>query len=165
MSGFNSGFYETEAAVIPVFFLALTVQGRTYEDFMGRWTSSAKQTPAKFWPQVRFIGSAFAATALAFTIFFGAYGEFLALSAIYNQHATATIQQSVLISSIALLIVIAAIPAYVFMAAYIGTLAEDYRRVITKRRRREAASEESGSGFVDTGTSTSTSSGAESHSE
>jgi len=135
MHKFDASYYETAATVIPVFFLALTLQGRTYEDLMTRWRSSATQTPTELWPQIRFMLSAFVAIIVALAVFFGIYGEYLALRAVYTGKATSAIRQSVFVASIGLLAVVAAAPLYSFLTAYFGTLAANFREAIRKRRR------------------------------
>jgi hypothetical protein len=42
---FNADFYVTAATVIPVFYLALTLQGSTYRDLMTRWRKNQMENP------------------------------------------------------------------------------------------------------------------------
>lgn len=63
MHQFNSDFYVTGATVIPVLYLALTLQGNSIRDLMTRWQSVNKEASWRFWPQIRAVSMAMFAIA------------------------------------------------------------------------------------------------------
>jgi hypothetical protein len=136
MSSFNANFYTVTAAIIPVLYLALTLQGRTFEALMARWRSFNQEAPFKFLPQLGVAALALAAMAGAAAVFFGVLAEFLSLRALYTERSTPATQAVVLDASIILLAMTAAGPFFWFWSAYFGTLADDYRAARKGMRRR-----------------------------
>ena len=83
---FNADFYVTCATVIPVLYLAVAVQGRTYESVLRASRTVAQSKVSERWPYRtwRFFISRFL-DYLAFSIvFFGVWGEVAALIALYK---------------------------------------------------------------------------------
>src|SRR5262249_8422479 len=123
---FNADFYVTTATVIPVLYLALTLQGSTFENMMTRWRALVKDSPWKLVPQLRVITAAFIAIAGGIIVIFSVYAEFQALRALDLQQSTHVIQSNVFNSTISLLAVTVAGPAYRFLWAFFGTLTDDF---------------------------------------
>jgi len=133
MRAFNADFYVTTATVIPVLYLALTLQGRTYHDVVTRWRKVNKDAPFTFWPQAKVIALAITGIGLSSVILYGVYGEYLALHALNARQASSESQGTVLQASILLLAVTAAGPVLWFLGAYFGTLADDFRGAMAGR--------------------------------
>jgi hypothetical protein len=78
-------------------------------------------------PQIRVIALAIVAFGAALVIILGVIGEYTALVALYNRHADAKTQRTVLTAAGWLLVFVAAGPVYWFLRAFFGTLADDRR--------------------------------------
>jgi hypothetical protein len=81
---FNADFYVTAATVIPVLFLALTLQGQTYESMTTRALAirkKANRQKARRWYGVDLVWVA----ATVIILYFAAFGELLAIWSLYNR--------------------------------------------------------------------------------
>jgi hypothetical protein len=119
---FNGLFYATAATIIPVLFLAIAVQGRTYENLVKtlrapspRWTWTFTGPWRQQLPAV--IVALATMTIVVAILVFGAVSEILAVYALYQQQALARIGQGVLNAVIFLVIATAAGPALAFLRA------------------------------------------------
>jgi hypothetical protein len=117
---FDSTFFATAAAVIPVLFLALSIQGTLFNRAAGayrRTIKTAHKLGAAEEPKAaatHFVADSLR-LALALVLFAGTGGELLAIYALYQQQAIATTKQGVL-DSVIILVVAAAIGT-VFLAS------------------------------------------------
>lgn len=101
---FNADFYVTSATVIPVLFLAVAVQGRTYESVMRAARSAAKESGHGGWRR-RF--GPWAASQILQLIacgimLAGGIGEFLALVVLYRGYERAGDRPMVLAGTLVL---------------------------------------------------------------
>lgn len=126
MSTFNANFYVTAATIIPVLYLALTLQGNTYRDLMTRWRKINRESSSKFLPQARATIVGIAAVIGAGVILQGALGEFAALRALLNDKAVANTQSIVFDACVALLIMVTIGPVWWFLEAFFGSLTDDF---------------------------------------
>jgi hypothetical protein len=161
MKDFNADFYVTAATVIPVLYLALAVQGSTF-DAMSKWlygvivrrggkvANFIESHPRFLW--LRRIPKGFGVKAaktltvvpaflivftLALSLIGSLIGEFIAIRALYQRKATPWQAQYVLISVIVLASVIALVTSGRLVAAFLKLLAIRRRN----RRDRESAIE------------------------
>lgn len=124
---FNGLFYATAATIIPVFFLALAVQGRMYSDLL-----RAAQALARARQHPRFTGTAdgrlsplsrlsmgtvngllwLAAWLIPISGFFGEQGAIIAL---YREHDNSGTRLIVLVSTLLLLVAVAIGPVVTFI--------------------------------------------------
>ncbi len=141
MNKFNANFFIVVATVIPVLYLALTLQGPTYERLMTRWRSAVREghRDRSFKSEARTVTAAIFAIGGAAVVLYSVYAEFLSLRALYSETANTATQRTVLQASVALLIMTAGGPAYAFVVAYVGTLVDDYRAARERRAKRLAA--------------------------
>jgi hypothetical protein len=110
---FNSNFYLTTAAVIPVLYIALIVQANTMRDMLVRLNNAmhAKITSEPSGPiaLVLIILGLTAAFAIWLTsvgiVIFGIVGEIASILSLYNQSDSGTIRLLVLVSTILLLVI------------------------------------------------------------
>src|SRR5580658_512911 len=96
-AAFNGTFYATTATVIPVLFLAIAVQGQTYEDLIKSYAANLRayrrrmriirssgeltiRKALKGAPKAQYLG-----LAVALTVFAGIFGELWSLAALYEQ--------------------------------------------------------------------------------
>lgn len=121
---FNSDFYVTAATVIPVLYLALTLQGSTLESLLERWLKLSTREPGKEWGALSYV-SFYLFTGVAitagFAIFLSIYAEFVSLKVLYYKKSTPQDAQFVFIGITCLLILIAAIPCLKFLVVYFKT--------------------------------------------
>ena len=106
---FPSDFYVVCAIVIPVLFLALVVQGGTYEAMLNAARNAARALPRRTWNYVlaRFLPW------VAYLAVAGALGgELLSLLALFSDSDTYQPRLVVLITTISLMGVVAAAPAW-----------------------------------------------------
>jgi hypothetical protein len=110
---FNADFYITCATVIPVLFIALVVQGGTYEDMLRTALEAAHRRPGRsrdaaahqLLPSVAYL-----------SLMAGVLGEVFALIALFNGTATGFEDRLVvLLMTIFLVIAVAAGPAWRWM--------------------------------------------------
>ena len=141
MRGFNGNFYITTATVIPVLYLAMTVESQVYQRTIDRLRSSVREAEFKFWPQIKTSAWILASFMSAGVILFGVYAEYLALDALYTENTSATVQQSVLVAIVGLLILTAIGPFYTFITAHIGALNDNLKA--TKERGRQKGAKKS----------------------
>jgi hypothetical protein len=108
---FDADFYVTCATVIPVLFLALAVQGGTYEDMLRTAVDAAHRQPGRG----RDGAAAALLPAIAYlTLVAGALGEAFALWALFSGEDTTAGRATVMVMTLFLLVVIAAGPAWRF---------------------------------------------------
>lgn len=129
---FNSNFYITAAAIGPVLYLALTLQGSTFEGIMKQWENLGRNFPLPVNPApramlFRLIGVVTIAVFATVIILFGAIAELLALLALYQQKASPGVGQFILFSMVGLLVIATAVPLYRFLTIYIGTSVDRVR--------------------------------------
>jgi hypothetical protein len=113
---FNANFYITAATVIPVLFLAIAVQGRTYENLLKAFSDAFRRwmTPGQ-WLRTLPAGALGVLTAAtAFAMLYSAVAEILAIYALYQQQARTSTAHSVLLAVMFMVIMSAAGPALVF---------------------------------------------------
>lgn len=139
MRSFNVNFYVIAATVIPVLYLALTLQGTMFERLMTHWLST-KDSPERFWPQIQVIVIAFISIFVGAVTLYGVYAEFLAIRALYQESGNAQNEHTVYQSVVLLLIVAAAGPAARFVTVYFGSLGV----IDWAKKRRKVPSEDSG---------------------
>jgi hypothetical protein len=101
---FNANFYIIASTIIPVLFLALVLQGSTYEQLLANWLrmvkNAAKNSKLIAW------ALDFASYIIAiFVLLSGFLGELRATFALYDGRASASTGQFVLFSVIVLLVV------------------------------------------------------------
>jgi hypothetical protein len=137
---FSPDFYVTCATVIPVLFLALAVQGRTYESVLrsleqantppesaivatisvaGVW-KLIKAVPHKSWlwrSALALFRNAGQWLLLFLIVLAGGYGEGMALFVLYRGSETADERRSVFIATLGVLAVVVAIPSLAFLRA------------------------------------------------
>jgi hypothetical protein len=77
---FNADFYVTAATVIPILYLALTLQGQTYEQILTRVKASSS---TRSWKDGLVLISLFIVGTLI--VFYAILGELLAIIAIYER--------------------------------------------------------------------------------
>jgi MFS family permease len=141
MSSSTSNFFIVAATVMPVLYLALTLQGPMYQKAMDRWRSAVREGNQNrgFKSVARTLTAAIFAMGLAGIILFSILAEFLALYSLYSGRASPQTQQTVFQASALLLIATAVGPFYSFASAYVGTLVDDFRAAIKRRTTRIAA--------------------------
>ena len=141
MNRFNVNFFIVVATVIPVLYLALTLQGPTYERMMARWRSAVREghRDRSFRSEARTVTAAFLAIVGTAIILYSVLAEYLSLRALYSQTASVATQGTVLQAAVALLVMTVAGPVYAFVVAYVGTLVDDYRAAKDRRAKRLAA--------------------------
>jgi hypothetical protein len=106
---FPSDFYVTCATVIPVLFVALIVQGGTYEAMLRTALDAAQTLPRRN----RDIAAAHVLPVVAYLTFAaGLLGEALALVVLYRGADTHAIRISVLITTLILLVMVTAVPGW-----------------------------------------------------
>jgi hypothetical protein len=108
---FNADFYVTCATVIPVLFLALVVQGGTYENMLRTAMEAAHRHPGRGRDGA---ASAFLPAVAYLTLVAGVLGEAFALGALFSRWDTTASRATVMVMTLFLLVVIAAGPAWKF---------------------------------------------------
>jgi hypothetical protein len=112
---FNTAFYSTVATIIPVLFLAIAIQGRTYEDLTKAYATANRKlwhAPSGSWRR-RFASATILITTgliSAGIVALGAIGEIRAIFALYQQHADRGTQQVVFVTVTFLIVVVAGAP-------------------------------------------------------
>jgi hypothetical protein len=122
---FNATFYATAATVIPVFFLALAVQGRAYGDVlrrsrsaMARWRIEYKAAGKPFRWVALYLAWLVMWLIAAIILVVGFNGEMGALTALYQQRP----DHGVLLSALVLLVAVAAIPGVALVKFFVSSL-------------------------------------------
>jgi hypothetical protein len=136
MAKFNSTFYATAATVIPVLYLALTLQGSTHRDLMSRWRKTNQESPMQLRSQIRVVALTVVAIAAGYVIIFGIIGEYSALQALSAERTGPNTRSNVYDSCIWLLIMVGVVPVLQFSNAFFGTLADDRRAAMKRRKAR-----------------------------
>jgi hypothetical protein len=115
---FNADFYIAAATVIPILYLALTLQGSTFEELLTRWKTSLRKVPlSSVWGlTVRLLAFLAFLIAGSIIILAGFVGEYASIVALYRRSATGSAGQFVLISFTGLLLAVLAPPAFKFWA-------------------------------------------------
>ena len=121
---FNVDFYVTAATVIPVLFLVLAVQENTFKDMIQTWQDLVVASRTTLHHKLRPL-TAFRFTAryslLPLTTFgiliAGSFGELLAVYAVYQGQDRGSTRVTVLLSTMFLVIVVLARPAWLFVRA------------------------------------------------
>lgn len=117
---FDANFYIVAATIIPVLFLALTLQGSTYEALLTNWHGIVKKTlelsraRANLYDVLIYLVAGFVPVS-------GFLGELQAVFALYEGHATNNTKQFIFISIIVLLSATAFIPSFRFAKTMITT--------------------------------------------
>ena len=104
---FNADFFITAATVIPILYLALTLQGQTFESLINRLTTLWHRNGWQ-WSVLYGLTS----TATFAIIAAGSLGEWLAIYAIYQQQADTFTTQIVRNLLLVLIVAVAAGPAW-----------------------------------------------------
>lgn len=133
MRGFNADLYVAAATVIPVLYLALTLQGSTYHDLMTRWRKTNKESPFTFWPQARVISVAFLSMAGAAVIVAGIIGEYAALQALEDRTVGPNTRANVAFACVTLLVMVAIPPCWLFVTTFFGTLNDDRKAAMARK--------------------------------
>lgn len=120
---FNANFYITVGTVIPVLFLALTLQGSTLNDMLDRWKATGEalargEVKSQWSLATKSLAAGVLLTAIGTILVAGFAGEFLAIKALYYQSPSLTTEAWVFIAAIALLILVVAGPLLKFLAMY-----------------------------------------------
>lgn len=118
---FNADLFITAATVIPVLYLALTLQGQTYERVVNRLAKAMGKQETRREEMISYpLGMMyFAASAAIFTS--GAIGEWLALWGLYNESASVTTEKWLILFLMVLIIAVVADPIIRFIMAARGT--------------------------------------------
>lgn len=125
---FNADFYLTAATVIPILYLALTLQGQTYETMVRRaltdWRvvlslprgelSWRRYLWRWWWHYVLFLSPTLAGSAILIA---GVVGEWRAILALYNRSVSQGTSSVVLLALLVLVIAVTAFPAFRLVAA------------------------------------------------
>jgi hypothetical protein len=123
-NSFNSNYYITAAAITPVLYLALTLQGSTLEELLKLWKANLIPDNVK-WnikAEIRMSGSVLIAMIAAGGMFLGILAEFLAVLALYRQKASSSTANFILGAITYLLILVAAGPFIKFWITYFKTM-------------------------------------------
>lgn len=131
-STFNSDFYVTAATVIPVLYLALTLQGSAIRDLMAQWRTVNNQEWT-FKDQARAVGMAMFCIAAGGVVIFGLVGEYSALQALAYERVGQNTRADVYEPCIVLLVAVGVGPVWWFVRAFFGTLIDDQDAYLTKR--------------------------------
>lgn len=108
-NNFPSDFYVTCATVIPVLFLAIVVQGGTYESMLRSAKAAAQKLPRR---QRDYAAAELLPAAAYLALIAGLIGEIGALIVLYNGSDTRTDRTVVLVATLFLLVIVAAGPAW-----------------------------------------------------
>jgi len=106
---FNADFYVTAATVIPILYLALTLQGRTYEDIVNAVFGKIRRNyiaQAGVRSYIWLILAVILSLAAVAIVVFGITGEWEAILALYNHYSTPGGASWVLFASIILMIAV-----------------------------------------------------------
>ena len=120
---FNQNFYIVTATIIPIFFLALTLQGSFYGNLQSKADEGVKalakaleETMANREPSLKMMAPGYIALGVAFFAFlivFAAFvGELFSLRALYYQNETDQAEAFVFWSTVGLILLTSAIPAW-----------------------------------------------------
>lgn len=110
-ASFNANFYITAAALIPLLYITLSLQGSTFNSLVTHWLKARDEllkTDLTGWPFLRSWIKSTALSTVASAIWYaGIIGEAFAVWALYEQSSNAFIGPFVLLSIFALLSVLA----------------------------------------------------------
>jgi hypothetical protein len=110
---FNADFFVAAATVIPVLFLALTLQGNTYEEILTYWQKKVKETAENNRKLANIINWLIYTTA-GFVLACGFIGEVYAMISLYYERSSSDRKQFVIFSVVLLLAVTVFGPAIRF---------------------------------------------------
>jgi hypothetical protein len=132
---FNGLFYATAATIIPVLFLAIAVQGRTYENLIKTFSDAFRDwtTPSRWIPRLPAGAIAFTASMAGLMLLYSAGSEIAAIYALYHQQATRSTAQFILIAATFMIIMTAAGPTLTYWRAVILPMARGSKWIITGR--------------------------------
>ena len=150
---FNGLFYATAATVIPVLFLAIAVQGRTYENLVNAGTAADRRlSEATTWRRrtIAYVSGSVLFVIAGLILVWGVLSEIIAVAALHQQQASGAAGFIVLIGTIFMVIAAAGPPALVF-ARYAWAPAGELARI---RRMREGAGHATGPGSQEPGATT-----------
>jgi uncharacterized sodium:solute symporter family permease YidK len=118
-STFNTGFYATAATVIPVLYLALSLQGSTF-DAMSSWLGkfSIKNFGRSKDAERRYWSAFFVITVTVCLLIQSFFGEISAIDALYSRQSSASTSRFVLISLIILLVGVICVTSMRFIVIY-----------------------------------------------
>jgi hypothetical protein len=126
-SSFNANFYVAAATVIPILYLAITLQGSTFEDLMRRLRKAlpenqptgSRRTPLK---SIVSLALTVLITVIAVVLIFGGISaEFVSFVALYQQRSSSRMDRDVLALIGGLLVVVIAGPVIKFLLIYFGS--------------------------------------------
>jgi hypothetical protein len=121
---FNSDFYVTVATIIPVLYLALTLQGSTLEQLLRHWKKVTRGAVLSKWnlrSELHMDLVALVAIYGCGIMFAGIVAEIIVLLALYHQSGGSESKYFVMVVMIGLLILVAAGPFLKFAQTFIST--------------------------------------------
>jgi hypothetical protein len=126
---FNANYFITTATIIPVLYLALTLQGSTFDSTIAYWVQHVSKEDVLNISKrtLLFVGSTLLVTAGLSLLITSFVGEFLAIRALYLQQSSPEVAQYVLASTAVLLAVVIVSTYLRFFVAYIRILKESRR--------------------------------------
>ncbi len=132
---FNSDFYATVAATIPVLFLAMVLQGGGFQDLVQGFQRATAHFRADItrpgWRPVIACWIFFSGAMLI--LFYGAVGEIIALFALYHQHVSAVQAGAPLWSAVYLTVAVVIRPLVAIARGFVpGPPKEDEEEVHTE---------------------------------
>ena len=129
---FDSAYYATAATIIPVLYVALTLQGSTFEESLRRYresvNSGVQSVRSDIRSRARVIGSLLITLLIGLILTFGIYAEFVTLLVLYRQAAGQASALLVMIAISLLLVLVAAVPIARFCVTFFGMARSDYGR-------------------------------------
>jgi hypothetical protein len=123
---FNSNLYVVAATIIPLFYLALTLQGHTVEILTSRLVKEIRREDKSLWHFLwsALIGAGALSGGLAILVA-GVTGEWLAILAVYNESASTTNGSIVLLCLLVMLIAVVTGPLLRLLLSFLGVGPED----------------------------------------
>jgi hypothetical protein len=145
---FNADFYITAATVIPVLYLALTVQGTMFPWLVARLGKALEKMKGEVGSKAKLVkllgtllGAYTAMTAAALIITAGVVGEIVALLVLVHRHDSTAARQIVFDSTVGLLVFTAAGPIWALNTAWVRLQWIPLRTVVRALRHNAAAPE------------------------
>jgi hypothetical protein len=131
---FNATFFATAATIIPVFFLALAVQGRGFEHILRAATTEPDQAAAlKLRNPLLLFPPRLLLTAAFVIVTAGVVGEGGAMTVLYEGHASSADGITVLVSTLILLLAVVTGPLLAFQMVLAGKTAARIRSAADRR--------------------------------
>lgn len=119
---FNSNFFIVAATVIPVLYLALTLQGSMLDGFIKQLSRYKADPRLPFVPYIRTVGILLIPIIIPLFMFLGIVLEFFAFLALYQQKASLEDTQFIFIGVVCLLCLVAGGPAIKFLIAIFNNM-------------------------------------------